>query len=64
MNFRLLSIDHLFQSRLNKAVYLDGFYSGLFSPKICLLSVLVNLLFSCSTMILYSLGCREQVSDK
>ena len=42
---KLLSpIDYLCQSWLNKVpVYCDRFYSGLFSLKSCLLSVLVNL---------------------
>ena len=42
---------------------LDRFYSGLFSLKSCALSGQVSLLFSCSTIILYSQGCREWVSD-
>ena len=46
-----------------RPVYLDVLYSGLFFLKSCSLSVLANLLFSCSAIIiLYSLGCRELVT--
>ena len=49
---------------LIRPVYLDGFYSGLFSLKSCSLSVLINLSFSCSTIIRKSLGCHSQVSER
>ena len=57
--------DYLYQSRLNqRPVFRDEFYSGLFSLKNCSVSVLLHVSLSCRTIILYSLGCRERVSNK